>query len=97
MINSSSKNVMIDPSLIVARWTCRNTFDLIGQLSENGFDFYLPASFFIILEYAPECMEHPVYRFSIQKAQPAEFSMISHAIKEYSHILRPFEISQEQE
>lgn len=86
---------MIDPSLIVAHKTMKQTFTLIKELSSE-YKFYFPASFKDALFYekvdnAIFSKENPAYRYFLHNVTPSQLKEIKTFLDEYSNIIIGYE------
>jgi hypothetical protein len=71
MIKNLSKNVMLDPSVLIARKGVDNTFDLINRLQPE-YTFYISKSFRAMLLSDNQFNEQRVFRYFLHNAVPAE-------------------------
>jgi hypothetical protein len=87
-------NIMIDPSLVVARRTIDKTFDLVKELHKTqNFKFYLPKTFQFLVDKDKLRQESPTFKFFQQNVYPAELSSIKTLIKKHSDIIVTFELA----
>lgn len=88
------KNVLIDPSLLVAKNSMIKTFDYIHETEKLGVDyqFYLPMSFLRLLSKPRLKTDSPGIRFFLRNAELADTKELYGLIKQYSEIIFPFEI-----
>jgi len=95
MIEHTSNNIMIDPSLVVAGRTIKKTFTLIREFHDRGFRFYFPKSFQSLLYVSESYEESPLFGFFLQGAKSSDFGKLSRLMKDYSEIIGQFEVSPE--
>lgn len=86
---------MIDPSLIVAHKTMKQTFTLIKKLSSE-YKFYFPASFKDALSYEKivnniYSKENSTYRYFLHNAHPSQLREIKTFLEKYSNIIAGYE------
>jgi len=95
MLESTPRNVMIDPSLIVSDPTFHTTFSLVNELQDSRLKFYLPESVRGPL-LANELDEtSPVFRFFLLSARPSAIQELSSLVKDYSNQVIGFEVSEQ--
>jgi hypothetical protein len=85
-----SKNVLIDPSLILAQWSMNNTFELIQKLTDSNFQFYIQSSIKDTIESQSQNNENPAYKFFLHNAQSSDFSLLSDMLDQYSEFYKYF-------
>jgi len=96
MEESTVINVMIDPSLLVARRTINKTFDSVREFHETkNFKFYLPKTFQFLVEEDRLRQESQAFKFFQQNAYPAELSNLKALMREHSNIIVTFECALE--
>ena len=89
-------NIMIDPSLVVARRTINKTFDSVRELHKTqNFKFYLPKTFQFLVDKDKLRQESPTFKFFLQNAYPKELSSVKTLIKKHSNIIVTFEFTSE--
>jgi len=96
MKESTLINVMIDPSLVVARRTIDKTFDLVKEHHKTqNFKFYLPKTFQSLVVEDKLRQESPTFKFFLQNTYPTELTIVKTLIKEHSDIIATFEFAPE--
>ena len=84
------RDILIDPSLIVARTKVRNTFESMRELGRENYRFYITNTFLYLVEHY-RMGEYP-YRFFLQNALPASLGVIRDYIKSYERFYKPFKL-----
>lgn len=91
-------NIMLDPSLMLAKNTFKNTFDLASKFNEvyKEFRFYYPPSLPILISRKWATPDSLGIRFFLHNAKTVELEVLNTFIKEYSDIIHRFEPTSEQ-
>lgn len=84
------RDILIDPSLIVARTKVRNTFYSMRELKRENYRFYISNTFLSLVDYYR--MEEYPYGFFLQNAPPASPGAIMYYIKSHERFYKPFKI-----
>ena len=66
-----SKNVMLDPSLLIAENYMANTITLVKKLHSDGYVFYIPKSFKTGITESISYVDSFLIRNYLQKARPS--------------------------
>ena len=96
-MESTSNGVLIDPSLILAKNSIRNTFHLVEKSStaDTRFKFFYPASLRRLIQRDDLSVRNSSIKFFLQNAYPSDIGELRTGIKEYSDILSGFELTLE--
>ena len=84
------RDILIDPSLIVAGTKVRNTFESMRDLESENYRFYIPNTFLYLVEHYR--MGEYTYRFFLQNALPASPGTMMGYIKSYERFYKPFNL-----
>jgi hypothetical protein len=89
----SFNNIMIDPSLIIARRTLMNTFENIVEMSKN-YKFYIPESFrYILYSESNNLHKNSLHYYFLQNAYPADLNKVKTFIDKYSDNVSAYKVS----
>lgn len=91
-------DIMLDPSLMLAQNTFKNTFYLASKFSQiyKEFRFYYPASLIRLSGRKLAPADNPAIRFFLHNAKPVELDLLNSFIKEYSYAIRGYVPPEEQ-
>ena len=83
-----SKEVMIDPSLLVAERTMEKTIELAVDYSKVDCGFFIPRTFLRAIKSNAITKENPLIRFYLQNAAPADIEYLQSLLVEYQKNIR---------
>lgn len=91
-------NILLGPSLMLAKNTFQNTFDLARRFGKayEEFRFYYPPSLLRLIGKESTTPDSPGIRFFLHNAKPTELDVLITYIKRYSHVIHSFEPTPEQ-
>lgn len=86
------RDIMLDPSLILAQNASKNTFDLVSKFFEidKEFRFYYPSSLTRLISAKLADTDNPAIRFFLHNAKPVELELLNSFIKQYSYAIRSY-------
>jgi len=89
-------NIMLDPSLILATNTFKDTFKRAGQFTKlyKDYKFYYPSSLSRLID-KKWALDSPGIQFFLRNAKPVELDVLNTFLKDYSNIVYGFEVTQE--
>jgi len=89
-------NIMLDPSLMLAQNTFKNTFKLVREFSDREFQFYYPYSLIKLAGTKLATTDDQAIRFFLHNANPVRLDLLNSFIKDYSQVIHPYVPSKEQ-
>src|SRR5437016_3908329 len=83
MLGPASNNLLLDPSMLVARKTLKDALRLSTDVSRRKFSLYVPASFQRAILADKLSQASPVFNFFLHNARPSQISELSSIVGTY--------------